>query len=89
MYQFGLLGCLALAVGKAVSQNCSSTFTPITASKAFAELNPGWNLGNTLDATPDEGSWNNPPVQAVTFDQIKAKGFKSVRIPGISSYSRY
>src|ERR1700753_219668 len=42
----------------------------------------GWNLGNTLAATPDEGSWNNPPVDPSTFDDIKAAGFKSVRIPG-------
>ncbi|KAI0475707.1 glycoside hydrolase family 5 protein [Xylariaceae sp. FL0804] len=44
-------------------------------------LNPGWNLGNTLDATPTEGSWNNPPVEAGTFKQVAAAGFKSVRIP--------
>lgn len=31
---------------------CPSTakFSSITASKFFAALNPGWNLGNTLDA---------------------------------------
>ncbi|KAF4624659.1 hypothetical protein G7Y89_g13512 [Cudoniella acicularis] len=63
------------------SQSCPGTFTPITASAAFAALNPGWNLGNTLDATPTEGSWNNPPVQPETFAQIRAKGFNSVRIP--------
>jgi endoglucanase len=65
-----------------VSPNCTGTFTPVSASVAFAALDPGWNLGNTLDATPDEGSWNNAPVKAVTFSQIQAKGFKSVRIPG-------
>jgi endoglucanase len=69
-------------VSSTAAQNCTGTFTPISASAAFAALDPGWNLGNTLDATPDEGSWNNPPVQAVTFSQIQAKGFKSVRIPG-------
>ena len=61
--------------------SCTGTFTPVTASAAFAALNPGWNLGNTLDATPDEGSWNNPPVVAGTFDDIQKAGFKSVRIP--------
>jgi endoglucanase len=64
------------------AQNCTGTFTPVSASAAFAGLNPGWNLGNTLDAIPDEGSWNNPPVQATTFSEVHAKGFKSVRIPG-------
>jgi endoglucanase len=50
---------------------------------AFAGLNPGWNLGNTLDATPDEGDWGNPAVSATTLQQIQAKGFKSIRIPGL------
>jgi endoglucanase len=41
----------------------------------------GWNLGNTLDAVPDEGAWNNKPVVPETFDDIKKAGFKSVRLP--------
>ncbi|CAJ2509693.1 Uu.00g147190.m01.CDS01 [Anthostomella pinea] len=57
---------------------CTGTFTPISASEYVAAMNPGWNLGNTLDATPDEGSWNNPPVVAETFADVKAAGFKSV-----------
>jgi len=61
---------------------CPGVFNPVSAASAFAALNPGWNLGNTLDATPDEGSWNNPLVQAVTFQEVQQKGFKSIRIPG-------
>lgn len=38
-------------------------------------------MGNTLDAIPNEGSWNNPPVDDGTFDHIVDAGFKSVRIP--------
>ncbi|KAI1344347.1 endoglucanase B [Xylariaceae sp. FL0016] len=60
---------------------CAATFSPISASEYVAAINPGWNLGNTLDATPDEGSWNNAPVEATTFEDVKAAGFKSVRIP--------
>ncbi|KAI0406162.1 putative cellulase [Xylaria palmicola] len=75
-HAFGLLQGVALA---AVS--CTGTFKEISASDYVAAINPGWNLGNTLDAIPDEGSWNNPPVQAATFKDIKAAGFKSVRIP--------
>lgn len=30
---------------------------------------------------PNEGSWNNPPIQGLTIDQIKAAGYKSIRIP--------
>ncbi|KAI1113422.1 putative cellulase [Nemania sp. NC0429] len=73
---FGLLQGAALA-----AVECAGTFDPISASEYVAAINPGWNLGNTLDATPNEGSWNNPPVQAVTFQDIKAAGFNSVRIP--------
>jgi endoglucanase len=71
----------ALVTPRAVT--CSGdTWTPITASDFTAAINPGWNLGNTLDATPDEGSWNNPPVVQATFDDVASAGFKSVRIPG-------
>ncbi|KAH6716211.1 glycoside hydrolase family 5 protein, partial [Leptodontidium sp. MPI-SDFR-AT-0119] len=70
----------------AVTVSCTATFTPVTASQAFAALDPGWNLGNTLDAVPNEGSWNNPPVQLATFTQVQAKGFKSVRIPVTWAY---
>jgi len=76
----GGVQCLAPQI---ISQNCTSTFTPVSASAAFAALDPGWNLGNTLDATPDEGSWNNAPVKASTFSEIKARGFNSIRMPGI------
>ncbi|RDW62026.1 hypothetical protein BP6252_11459 [Coleophoma cylindrospora] len=68
------------------TQSCNATFTPVTASAAFAALNPGWNLGNTLDATPTEGSWNNGPAQASTFSTVQAGGFKSVRIPVTWAY---
>jgi len=49
-------------------------------------MNPGWNLGNTLDAVQNEGDWNNPPVVATTFDDIKAAGFKGVRLPVTWAY---
>ncbi|KAI1274939.1 putative cellulase [Xylaria sp. FL0933] len=75
-HAFGLLQGSALA-----AVNCTGAFEQISASDYIAAINPGWNLGNTLDATPTEGSWNNPPVQAATFTDIKAAGFKSVRIP--------
>lgn len=79
LFRCFLFSQAAPATTAAVS--CSETFTPISASEYVAAINPGWNLGNTLDAIPDEGSWNNPPVVAATFDDIKAAGFKSVRIP--------
>lgn len=38
-------------------------------------------MGNTLDAIPDETSWGNPPVTRELFATVRAKGFRSVRIP--------
>ncbi|CAE7228285.1 unnamed protein product [Rhizoctonia solani] len=70
-----------LAVALASGQNALAAFTPLSAKETFARMSPGWNLGNTLDALPIEGGWNNPPVQNATFSQIYADGFRSVRIP--------
>ena len=45
-------------------------------------MQPGWNLGNSLDATgADETSWGNPVVTQAFIQQIAAQGFKSIRIP--------
>jgi endoglucanase len=76
----GALGSLLTPVSAATT-TCNGTFSPITASTFVSALNPGWNLGNTLDATPTEGSWNNPPVVSSTIDDVKAAGYQSVRIP--------
>lgn len=51
------------------------------AMDAVAAMQPSWNLGNTLDAIPDETSWGNPLVTKKLFDTVRAKGFRSVRIP--------
>lgn len=61
---------------------CTGTFTPISASSYVASLGVGWNLGNSLDATPNEDSWNNPLVTDKVFDYVVSEGFKTVRIPG-------
>ncbi|KAF2656724.1 glycoside hydrolase family 5 protein [Lophiostoma macrostomum CBS 122681] len=83
-----ILGAAAVLLRGALAANvtCSGTFSPISAASFIAKLNPGWNLGNTLDATETEGSWNNPPVVGSTFDDIKAAGYKSVRLPVTYAY---
>ncbi|RDL40886.1 Uncharacterized protein BP5553_00865 [Venustampulla echinocandica] len=87
-----LLAVLAKATSVAAAppspraQACTSSFDPITASAAFAALNPGWNAGNTLDGIPNEDSWGNSPLQLATLTQIQAKGFNSVRIPVTWAY---
>lgn len=41
----------------------------------------GWNLGNALDANPDEEGWGNPRVSYELIRAVRDKGFGIVRIP--------
>jgi aryl-phospho-beta-D-glucosidase BglC (GH1 family) len=55
---------------------------PRSAQAAVAAMQPGWNLGNTFDATgEDETSWGNPRVTEALLENLRAQGFKSIRIP--------
>lgn len=49
------------------------------------KLMPGWNLGNQLEASsnkiPSETAWGNPTITEKLIKQVKAAGFKSIRIP--------
>ncbi|MCG8925812.1 cellulase family glycosylhydrolase [Lentzea sp. CC55] len=55
---------------------------PGDAMAQVAAMQPGWNLGNSLDATgADETSWGNPRITEALLDNVKAQGFKSIRIP--------
>ncbi|WP_416972999.1 cellulase family glycosylhydrolase [Streptomyces sp. 4F14] len=51
------------------------------ARSAVAAMQPGWNLGNTYDAIPDETSWGNPPVTRALLQHVKSQGFRSIRLP--------
>ncbi|HET9516684.1 MAG TPA: cellulase family glycosylhydrolase, partial [Actinoplanes sp.] len=53
------------------------------AMAAVAAMQPGWNLGNSLDAVgdQDETAWGNPRITKALIDHVKAQGFKSIRIP--------
>jgi len=53
----------------------------ISAIELVAKIKVGWNLGNTLDANPDETSWGNPMTKKSNIDALKAAGFNAVRIP--------
>lgn len=95
LYAAGLaqLGRLASALplsayASASAATCNGTFNAITAQQFVDRMNPGWNLGNTLDAIEDEGDWNNAPVTEVTFDDVKKAGFKGIRLPGKYSICR-
>ncbi|MFR0357486.1 cellulase family glycosylhydrolase [Streptomyces sediminimaris] len=70
----------AAASGTAHSQR-PAVRVPAAAVDAVAAMQPGWNVGNTLDAIPDETSWGNPPITKALFDTVRDNGFRSVRIP--------
>jgi hypothetical protein len=54
---------------------------PHRAMDVAAAMQPSWNLGNTLDAIPDETSWGNPLASRELFRTIRGHGYRSVRLP--------
>lgn len=78
----GLSGSTATAAPGGTAQQAASTVrVPARAMDAVAAMQPSWNLGNTLDAIPDETSRGNPKATRELFTTIRAEGFRSVRIP--------
>lgn len=61
----------------------------LTAFEITEEMQIGWNLGNSMDATVSgstatvnsETAWGNPKTTQALIDAVKAKGFNTVRIP--------
>lgn len=53
----------------------------MTSLEMSRQMSPGWNLGNTLEATPEETSWGNPPASQALMEAVRAAGFRTVRIP--------
>lgn len=62
---------------------------PTEAQRFAAQMTPGWNLGNALEAigptpsarTSQETAWGNPPVSSALLKAVAAAGFKSIRVP--------
>ncbi|WP_079049553.1 cellulase family glycosylhydrolase [Streptomyces torulosus] len=59
----------------------SAVRVPARAMDVVAAMQPSWNLGNTLDAIPDETNWGNPKATRDLFAALRQEGFRSVRIP--------
>ncbi|HEY1094907.1 MAG TPA: cellulase family glycosylhydrolase [Glycomyces sp.] len=54
----------------------------LSAEETVAAMQPGWNLGNSLDAVgEDETAWGNPRITPELLDSVRAQGFNSIRIP--------
>jgi endoglucanase len=81
-----LVAAIGLTLGTALTTPAAAAapkkvHVPASAMDAVAAMQPSWNLGNTLDAIPDETSWGNPKATKELFDTIRAQGYRSVRVP--------
>jgi endoglucanase len=52
-----------------------------TAPQVAAQINLGWNIGNSMEAQCGETAWGNPQVSQTLINAVKAAGFNAVRIP--------
>ncbi|MDO7908064.1 cellulase family glycosylhydrolase [Paenibacillus sp. JX-17] len=82
-----LITTLLLSVFSGTASASSSSTSSVSAAAATGQayvdaMQPGWNLGNTLDAVgADETAWGNPKVTKEFIQQLAAQGYKSIRIP--------
>lgn len=86
-----LAGVMAAAVagcGKNTDSNSKDTakkWTELDQTQITEAMGLGWNLGNQLEASsgglPSETCWGNPEITKELIDNVKAQGFKTVRIP--------
>lgn len=74
---------LVVALLAAVVPNAAFAAAPQSAMQSYVEaMQPGWNLGNSLDAVgADETAWGNPRITKELIQNIAAQGYKSIRIP--------
>lgn len=53
----------------------------ITAMDLVKDMQVGWNLGNSLEASGGETNWGNPVTKRKLIDTMKTAGFNTIRIP--------
>src|SRR5450432_2283280 len=66
------------AGGAGGTAGAGSSLTP---QQAVTLMAPGWNLGNSFDATPNETSWGNPTPSQALINAVHSAGFKTLRLP--------
>lgn len=78
-----ILLAMIVPSASAASEDRPEFVVPKSKMQSYVEaMQPGWNLGNTFDATgADETSWGNPRVTKELIQNIASQGFKSIRIP--------
>jgi aryl-phospho-beta-D-glucosidase BglC (GH1 family) len=79
-------GALPASAAAAPDSGTAQTDTSLPAPDnpamdTVAAMQPSWNIGNTMDAIPDETSWGNPLITKQLLDTAKAQGFHSIRLP--------
>jgi endoglucanase len=88
-------GALVNSFGIPLSEEVQLSFTTKeayisngAAIEFVANMGIGWNLGNTLDTkNKDKTKWGNPKATKALIDAIKAKGFKTLRVPVTWQYN--
>jgi endoglucanase len=80
-----LLAAAALLAGCAAAPETArplaTAATPASLAELTTQMTPGINLGNTMEALPNETAWGNPAPSQALMDGYRAAGFRSVRIP--------
>ncbi|QNR67538.1 cellulase family glycosylhydrolase [Paenibacillus peoriae] len=78
-----LLSTFASVAAAAESDGQAPQTAAVSSMQSYVEaMQPGWNLGNSLDAVgADETAWGNPRITQALIQQIAAQGYKSIRIP--------
>ena len=80
-----ILSLFSSAMASAATDNSEQANTSAAPSKMQTYVNamePGWNLGNSLDAVgEDETAWGNPRITKELIQSIAAEGYNSIRIP--------
>ncbi|MDQ0194154.1 cellulase family glycosylhydrolase [Paenibacillus wynnii] len=78
-----LLSLFSTVASAAPGDDQKASSTPQSKLQSYVDdMQPGWNLGNTLDAVgADETAWGNPRVTKELIQQIAKQGYKSIRIP--------
>ena len=74
-----VLGTLTASV-TVVQEGQAGTITR-TAMEIARDMYPGWNLGNTMEATGGETSWQHTKTTQAIINCVKEAGFNSIRIP--------
>jgi endoglucanase len=76
------LSVVTVTSGDAVADQAPGPTATAHAQASVAAMQPGWNLGNSLDSTgSDETSWGNPRITEALLNNVRAQGFNSIRIP--------